>query len=126
MAAAALAGFLLSQAHSRHPMVPLELFRSRNVSISVAVGFAFIVGYYGLPFVMSLDLQQQRGLSSLSAGVTFLPMMLIGLVLTPLSARIAERVGGRLMVTGGLVVMAAGLAALTAVPRRYQCGCWRC
>ena len=81
-----------------------------------AVGFAFIVGYYGLPFVMSLYLQQQRGLSSLGAGLVLLPMMLIGLVLTPFSARIAERAGARLLVTGGLVVMAAGLAALAAVP----------
>ena len=66
VAAAALAAFVLSQARGGHPMVPAELFRSRNVTIAVAVGFAFIVGYYGLPFVMSLYLQQQRGLSSLS------------------------------------------------------------
>jgi EmrB/QacA subfamily drug resistance transporter len=116
VAAAALAAFLLSQARGGHPMVPLEMFRSRNVSIPVAVGFAFIVGYYGLPFVMSLYLQQQRGLSSLGAGVAFLPMMLTGLILTPFSARIAERAGARLLVTGGLVVMTAGLAALAAVP----------
>jgi MFS transporter, DHA2 family, methylenomycin A resistance protein len=116
VAAAALAAFLLSQARGAHPMVPSELFRSRNVSIAVAVGFAFIVGYYGLPFVMSLYLQQQRGLSSLGAGVAFLPMMLIGLILTPFSARIAERAGARLLVTGGLVVMTAGLVALAAVP----------
>ncbi len=116
VAAAGLAVFLLSQARGRHPMVPLELFRSRNVPIAVAVGFAFIVGYYGLPFVMGLYLQQQRGLSPLGAGVAFLPMMLIGLVLTPCAARIAEHVGARLLVTGGLVVMAAGLAALAAVP----------
>ena len=116
VAATGLAAFVLSQARGGHPMVPLGLFRSRNVTIAVAVGFTFIVGYYGLPFVMSLYLQQQRGLSSLSAGVAFLPMMLIGLVLTPFSARIAERVGARLLVTAGLVVMTAGLVALAAVP----------
>ena len=116
MAAAALAAFVLSQAHGRHPMVPAELFRSRNVTVAVAVGFAFVVGYYGLPFVMSLYLQQQRGLSSFGTGAAFMPMMLIGLVLTPFSARIAERVGARLLVTGGLVVMTAGLVALAAVP----------
>ena len=116
VAAAALAASLLSQARGRHPMVPLGLLRSRNVAVAVVVGFAFVVGYYGLPFVMSLDLQQQRGLSALGAGVVFLPMMLIGLVLTPFSARIAERVGARLLVCGGLVVMTAGLAALAAVP----------
>jgi MFS transporter, DHA2 family, methylenomycin A resistance protein len=116
VAAAALAAFVLSQARGAHPMMPSELFRSRNVSIAVTVGFAFIVGYYGLPFVMSLYLQQQRGLSSFGAGVAFLPMMLIGLVLTPFSARVAERAGARLLVTGGLVVMTAGLVALAAVP----------
>lgn len=116
VAAAALAAFVLAQARGRHPMMPLEIFRVRNVTATVVVGFAFIVGYYGLPFVMSLDLQQQRGLSSLGAGLAFLPMMLTGLVLTPFSARLAERFGARLLVTGGLAVMAAGLAVLAAVP----------
>lgn len=116
VAAAALAAFLRAQARGVHPMVPLQLFRTRNVSISVAVGFAFIVGYYGLPFVMSLNLQQQRGLSSLATGAVFLPMMLTGLVLTPFSARLAERVGARLLVSGGLAVTAVGLVALAALP----------
>jgi MFS family permease len=97
-------------------MVPLDLFRSRTVTVAVAVGFAFVVGYYGLPFVESLFLQQFRGLSSLATGVAFLPMMLIGAALTPFSARIAERLGARTLVTGGLVVMTAGLVALGLVP----------
>jgi DHA2 family methylenomycin A resistance protein-like MFS transporter len=85
------------------------------VTVAVAVGFAFIVGYYGLPFVMSLYLQQLRGLSSLATGAAFLPMMLIGLLLTPFSARIAERLGARALITAGLVVMTAGLAILGVV-----------
>ena len=68
-------------------MVPLDLFRSRAVAVPVAVGFAFIVGYYGLPFVMSLYLQQLRGLSALGTGAAFLPMMLTCAALTPFSAR---------------------------------------
>ena len=91
VAVVALAAFLAAQARGAHPMVPLELFRSTNVSVAVAVGFAFIVGYYGLPFVMSLYLQQLRGLSPLATGLAFLPMMLVGAALTPFSARLAER-----------------------------------
>jgi MFS family permease len=98
-------------------MVPLDLFRSRTVSVAVVVGFAFIVGYYGLPFVESLFLQQSRGLSSLATGAAFLPMMLIGAAVTPFSARIAERVGARTLVTSGLVAMTAGLVALGLAPR---------
>jgi MFS family permease len=112
----AAAVFLRAQARGAHPMVPLDLFRSRTVSVAVAVGFAFIVGYYGLPFVMSLYLQQLRGLSSLATGVVFLPMMLIGLALTPASARLAERFGARTLIIGGLLVMTAGLAALAVAP----------
>jgi predicted MFS family arabinose efflux permease len=65
---------------------------------------------------MSLYLQQLRGLSSLGTDVAFLPMMLIGAVLTPLSARIAERLGARVLITGGLILMTAGLAILAVLP----------
>ncbi len=116
MALVALAAFLAAQARGAHPMVPLDLFRCRTVSIAVAVGFAFIVGYYGLPFVMSLYLQQLRGLSSLATGLAFLPMMLIGAFLTPFGARLAERLGARLLIGGGLILMAAGLVILALVP----------
>jgi MFS transporter, DHA2 family, methylenomycin A resistance protein len=116
LAVAAFAAFVVAQARGAHPMVPLDLFRSRTVSVASGVGFAFIVGYYGLPFVMSLYLQQVRGLSSLATGVAFLPMMLIGAVLTPFSARTAERFGGRTLITLGLVLMAVGLAVLGLLP----------
>jgi MFS transporter, DHA2 family, methylenomycin A resistance protein len=112
----AFVAFLIAQARGAHPMVPLDLFRSRTVSVASGVGFAFIVGYYGLPFVMSLYLQQVRGLSSLATGVAFLPMMLIGAVLTPFSARTAERFGARTLISGGLVLMAVGLAILAFLP----------
>jgi MFS transporter, DHA2 family, methylenomycin A resistance protein len=111
----ALVGFLAAQARGTHPMVPLELFRSRTVSAAVVIGFAFIVGYFGLPFVMSLYLQQLRGLSALATGLVFLPMMLVGAVLTPFSARLVERLGARLLVGGGLGLMTAGLAVFAVV-----------
>jgi len=116
VAVVALVVFLVVQARGAHPMVPLELFRSRTVTIAVAVGFAFVVGYYGLPFVMSLYLQQLRGLSSLGTGLVFLPMMLVGAVLTPFSARLAEKLGPRLLITAGLILMTVGLVALGVVP----------
>jgi EmrB/QacA subfamily drug resistance transporter len=116
IAIVALVVFIVSQGRVAHPMVPLGLFRSRNVSVAVVVGFAFVVGYYGLPFVMSLYLQELRGLSSFGAGMVFLPMMVVGAVLTPFSSRFSERFGARILITGGLVLMAAGLTALAAFP----------
>jgi DHA2 family methylenomycin A resistance protein-like MFS transporter len=115
VAVLASAAFLAAQARGVHPMVPLDLFRSRPVDVSIGVGVAFVVGYYGLPFVMSLYLQQLRGLSALGTGLVFLPMMLVGLILTPFSARLAERLGARRLVSAGLLSMTSGLAALGLV-----------
>jgi sugar phosphate permease len=64
---------------------------------------------------MSLYLQQLRGLSPVAAGAVFVPMMVIGAVLTPVSARIVERTGPRRVITSGLVLMAAGLMLLTVI-----------
>ncbi|MFF3915249.1 MFS transporter [Streptomyces sp. NPDC001852] len=116
IAVAALAAFVLAQAKVAHPMVPLSLFRVPTVVIATGIGFAFMVGFYGLPFVFSLDFQQQHHLSALGAGIAFLPMMLLSACLTPFSARIAERTGPRVPVIAGLVLIAAGSIALAVLP----------
>jgi DHA2 family methylenomycin A resistance protein-like MFS transporter len=82
----------------------------------VVIGFAFMVGYYGLPFVMSLYLQQLRGLSALGAGVTFVPMMVVGGALNPFTARLSERLGARSLIACGLLSMAAGLVVIGLLP----------
>jgi MFS transporter, DHA2 family, methylenomycin A resistance protein len=64
---------------------------------------------------MSLYLQQVRHLSPFATGAVFLPMALIGAVLTPFSAHLAERLGRQRIIGGGLAVMAAGLALLAGV-----------
>ncbi|WP_076263668.1 MFS transporter [Intrasporangium flavum] len=114
---AAVAGvaFLLSQARVAHPMVPLGLFRARNAATPLVIGFAFMIGYYGLPFVLSLYLQQVRALSPLGTGVVFLPMMLVGLVLTPFAPRIVQRLGARTVIVAGLASMVLGLCALAFI-----------
>jgi len=116
VAAVALAVFGLLQVRGRHPMLPLSLFRSRTVSAAVVIGFAFMVGYYGLPFVMSLYLQQLRGLSALGAGLTFVPMMVVGGALNPFTARLAERFGARALIACGLLSMTAGLEVIGLLP----------
>jgi DHA2 family methylenomycin A resistance protein-like MFS transporter len=116
LAAVSAVAFVTAERLVHHPMVPLALFRSGNVSASVAVGFAFVFGYFGLPFVMSLYLQQVRGLSALGAGLVFVPMMVSGAVLVPFSARLAERLTPRIVISAGLGVMGAGLAIVGCAP----------
>lgn len=116
VAVVALVLFVVAQAKVTHPMLPLDLFGSRAVVITLALGFAFMVGYYGLPFVFSLDFQQLRGLSALSTGALFLPMMLTGAALTAFSARLGERFGRKTLIVAGLAAMALGLIPLGALP----------
>jgi MFS transporter, DHA2 family, methylenomycin A resistance protein len=113
---AALALFLAAERRVAQPMMPVDLFGSRSVLMTLAAGLAFMVGYYGLPFVFSLYFQQARGLSALGTGLVFLPMMLIGLVLTPFAARLGERFGRRTLIITGLAVMTTGLLTLGVLP----------
>jgi len=116
VAAFALLTFVTSQRSAAHPMVPPNVLKSRNARIAMVIGFTFMVGYFGLPFVMSLYLQQHRGLSAFATGAAFLPMMLTGLVLTPFSARLATRWSPRVVIVAGLMSMSLGLFVLSLLP----------
>ncbi|MFI6359361.1 MFS transporter [Streptomyces sp. NPDC050743] len=111
-----LTGFLAVEARTAHPMVPLEMFRDRTMVIAVTVGFTFMIGFYGMPFVLSLYFQQLRGLSPMATGMAFLPMMAFSALLTPASSRLVRRIGRRASITGGLLLMAAGTMILAVLP----------
>ncbi|PWU47367.1 MFS transporter [Micromonospora globispora] len=108
--------FLAAQARGRHPMVPLDLFRSRTVSVALIVSFLGMVGFYGVVFLQSLYFQQLRGASPFVTGLLFLPMTALVAILNPLAARTAVRLGPAAPIIGGQLVMAAGLAGLVLLP----------
>ena len=114
LAVTALVAFFVAQLRAAHPMVPLGLFRSRPVVVSVAGGFTFTVGFYGLVFLLSLYLQQLRGLSPLETGLAFVPMTGLTGVVTLLAPRIAARFGPRVPMAVGQLLIAAGLLGLCA------------
>ncbi|GAA3515232.1 MFS transporter [Actinocatenispora rupis] len=107
--------FLAAQARGTHPMLPLPLFRSRVVGVSLVIGFMLNAAYYGGVFLFSLYLQQQRGQSALHAGLMFVPMTALVAVVNLASARLAERFGPRVPMIAGQVVGAAGLLGLLTV-----------
>lgn len=111
-ATAALVGFLVVQARGRHPMMPLDLFRSSGMRIALGVGFAFMVGNFGSVFVLSLYLQQHLGLSPLLAGLVFLPSAAFSIVGNIVSGTLANRFGARVPVVAGLTTMVLGLVVM--------------
>lgn len=112
VASAAVAGFLLVQAHGRNPMMPLDLFRSGGMRIALGVGFAFMVGNFGSVFVLSLYLQQHLGLSPLAAGLVFLPSAAFSIVGNVVSGTLVNRFGARVPVVAGLSTMVLGLVVM--------------
>ncbi len=115
LAGIAAGAFVAAEARTAHPMIPLGLFRSRTVSVCVAIGFAANVAFYGVIFVLSLFFQRVLEQSAITAGLEFLPMtaLLSGANLT--SAKVAARSGPRTPITIGLLVSALGMAALLMV-----------
>jgi len=109
VAAAALVGFVISQRRGSAPMLPLDLFGSRRLTAALFATFTMTFGIYGLLLVNSFVFQQQRGQSSLTTALLFLPMPITYLVLIPVVNAMAHRTGPRLPMTGGLCLMAAGL-----------------
>jgi DHA2 family methylenomycin A resistance protein-like MFS transporter len=91
VAVVALVSFFVAEVRGAHPMVPLGLFRSRPVAVSVSAGFTFTVGFYGLLFLLSLYLHLLRGLSPLATGLAFVPMTGLTGVVTLVAPRIAAR-----------------------------------
>ena len=112
VAVVALIAFLVAQVRGAHPMVPLELFRSRPLVVSVAGGFAFTVGFYGLVLLLSLYFQELRNLSPLATGLAFMPMTALTAFVTLLAPRAAARFGPHVPMAAGQFLMAAGLLSL--------------
>ena len=112
---AALAGFLEVERRSRHPMMPLEIWRSRQFTAANLVTFLVYASISINFFLLSVNLQQVLGYSPMQAGLAILPVTAIMLALSARAGQLAERIGPRLPMTAGPLVVAAGLALLSRV-----------
>jgi EmrB/QacA subfamily drug resistance transporter len=114
-AAALLAAFVAAERRSAHPMLDVRIFRDRRFSVAsaaVTVSFFTLLGFI---FLITQYFQFVRGYSALSAGVRLLPVAVSVAAGSVAGTQLAVRAGTRLVVTAGLVAMAAfyGWAAAT-------------
>src|SRR4029450_10785192 len=116
--AAALMGlFLAIEARVREPLVPLRLFRLRNVATANVVGVLWSAAMFAWFFLPALYLQLVLGYSSLEVGLAFLPATLImGSFSLGLSAKLVMRYGIRGPVAIGMLLVALGLALFARAP----------
>jgi EmrB/QacA subfamily drug resistance transporter len=114
---ALLAAFLVRQARIPNPLMPLRLFRSRNVSGANGVMALLVVGFFSMFFLGALYMQEILNYSALGVGFAFLPSCI---VMGTLSLRYAERlmmgIGARAALIAGLVCAAAGLLWFARAP----------
>jgi EmrB/QacA subfamily drug resistance transporter len=117
VAAALMAVFLAIEARVREPLVPLRLFRLRNVATANVVGVLWSAAMFAWFFLSALYLQLVLGYSSLEVGLAFLPATLImGSFSLGLSAKLVMRYGIRGPVAVGMLLVAIGLALFARAP----------
>ena len=117
LAASLLAVFLGIEARVRSPLVPLGLFRLRNVATSNVVGVLWAAAMFAWFFLSALYLQLVLGYSPLQVGLAFLPANLIMATFSlGLSAKLVMRFGLRAPLATGLLLASAGLALFARAP----------
>jgi EmrB/QacA subfamily drug resistance transporter len=112
-----LALFIGIEARVRSPLIPLGLFKLRNIVVANSVGILWAAAMFAWFFVSALYLQLVLGYSPLEVGLAFLPANLImGAFSIGLSAKLVMRFGFRIPLSTGLLVAAAGLVLFARAP----------
>jgi EmrB/QacA subfamily drug resistance transporter len=104
--------FLVLENRLRDPMLPLDLFRSKQFSGANAVTFVVYGGLGGALFLVPVELQLVAHYTPLDSGLALLPMTLVMLVFSARSGELSARIGPRLQMSVGPIVAGVGLALL--------------
>jgi EmrB/QacA subfamily drug resistance transporter len=108
---ALLAAFVAREARASSPLIPLGIFRSRNLSGANLVQALTVAGMFGQGFLGALYLQRVLGYDALDIGLAFLPLTVVmGVLSLRYSERLLTTLGARSALVAGLALMAAGLA----------------
>ncbi len=110
-----LAAFVVVERRSPHPMLPVDIFASREFTAANVMTFATYGALGGLFFFLVVGLQVVSGFSPIASGAALLPVTLLLLLLSPRMGALSERYGPRVPMTVGPLVAAAGVALLTRI-----------
>jgi EmrB/QacA subfamily drug resistance transporter len=114
---ALLAAFVAREATARNPLIPLRIFRSRNVTGANLIQALSVAGMFGVFFLGALYLQRILGYDALETGLAFLPVTIVmGTLSIRYSERLIMRFGARTTLVPGLVLIMAALALFTRSP----------
>jgi EmrB/QacA subfamily drug resistance transporter len=109
LSAVLLVGFLLWERRTPTPMLDINFFRNARFSAASGALMLTFFAMFGSLFLLTQFLQSVLGYTALETGVRLLPMAAVQMVVAPLSAKVVERVGAKVVVATGLTVAAVGL-----------------
>jgi EmrB/QacA subfamily drug resistance transporter len=109
LAAVLLGAFVVWERRTRTPMLDINFFRNPRFSAASASLMLTFFAMFGSLFLLTQFLQSVLGYTALQAGVRLIPMAATQMVVAPLSAKIVERVGSKIVVAAGLLIGAGGL-----------------
>jgi EmrB/QacA subfamily drug resistance transporter len=104
-----IVAFLLWERRAPQPMLPLRLFRIRTFSAANVTGFLMTAALLSAGVYVSQYFQFGRGASPFGAGLRLVPMMVMPLLIAPLAGMIADKIGPKVLIVGGLVIEAIGV-----------------
>ena len=114
---ALMVGFVAREATAKNPLIPLRIFRSRNVTGANVIQALSVSGMFAMFFLGTLYLQRILGYDALEIGLAFLPATIaMGLMSARYSERLVMRFGARGTLIPGLVMIMASLALFTRAP----------
>jgi len=110
-----VATFVLWELRAREPMLPLHFFRSRAFSAGNTAIFFTFASLFGAVFFYAQLLQTVLGYGPLAAGLRLLPWTATFITVAPIAGALADRIGERPLMVGGLLLQAAGMAWLALI-----------
>ncbi|MFB7715696.1 MFS transporter [Streptomyces sp. NPDC056105] len=110
---AVLVGFVLYEKRSDHPSIDISYFKNKVFSAAIAAIALVFFALMGVTFFSVFYTQSVRGYSPLQTGLLMLPLAAAQLIFAPRARLVVDRFGVRAVTTGGLVILAAMLAAFT-------------
>jgi len=114
---ALLALFLLREHHAANPLVPLRIFRSRNLVGANVVQILSVPGMFGMFFLGALYLERVQGYDALQIGFAFLPVTIVmGTLSLRYSERLVMRFGARMVLLPGLALIGVSLLLFSLAP----------
>ena len=112
---AAAGTFAAVEPRSGHPMLPLELFRSRQFAAATVLALVAYAALGGVIFLFVAFLQITLGYTALQAGAATLPVTALMLILSRPSGAITQRIGPRIPLAIGAVLTGAGLLLMAQI-----------